>query len=354
LVAVAVSLDAYIRTGFPGGLQIDVTLEGAPGATTALLGPNGAGKSTILSVVAGHRELQGGRISLGGEILDDPAAGIFVAPERRGIGMVFQDGVLFPHLSAVDNVAFGLRPMGKTEARRLAAGWLERVGLSTRQGSKAGELSGGEAQRVALARALAPSPRLLLLDEPMSALDHSARTQMRRLLTEHLSGLSIPRILVTHDPAEAFLLADHIVVVEAGRITQAGTASHLRSRPRSRYVADLVGINLFEGQAQGGIVTVGLHRLYIADQSLTGQALAAIRPQAIALSDGRPAGSARNVWETTILHLERYEDRMRVVLSDPLPIVAEVTLAAAHELGLAVGRHAWVAIKATEIAAEAM
>jgi molybdate transport system ATP-binding protein len=188
----------------------------------------------------------------------------------------------------------------------------------------------------------------------MSALDHSARTQMRRLLIEHLSGLAIPRILVTHDPAEAFLLADHIVVIEAGRITQAGTASNLRSRPRSRYVADLVGINLFEGQAHGGIVTVGLHRLHIADPSLAGQALVTIRPQAIALSDTRPTGSARNVWETSILHLEPYEDRMRVVLSDPLPIVAEITPSAASELDLAVGRHIWLAIKATEIAVEAM
>jgi molybdate transport system ATP-binding protein len=269
--------------------------------------------------------------------------------------MVFQDGVLFPHLSALDNVAFGLRSKGRKDARKLAAGWLERVGLFTHQGSRAGQLSGGEAQRVALARALAPEPRVLLLDEPLSALDHGARTQMRRLLLEHLGGLEIPRILVTHDPAEAFLLADHIVVVEAGSITQSGPPEDLRSRPRSRYVADLVGINLFEGQARDGIATVGGgHRLHMADPALIGKTLITIRPQAIALSRSRPEGTPRNVWESSIVALEAYQDRIRVVLTDPLPIVAEITPSAARELALDQGSAVWVAIKATEIAAEAM
>ena len=214
-----------------GALDLDAELVVETGALVVLLGPNGAGKTTLLRALAGLVPVQAGQVLLDGVVLEAPADGIRVPTEQRPVGVVFQDYLLFPHLSALDNVAFGLRARGlpRAEARQRAADWLERVGLTAHAAARPKALSGGQAQRVALARALATDPRLLLLDEPLAALDASARAELRRELRRHLAGYQGTRLLVTHDPIEAMTLADQIVVLEAGRVTQTGTPAEVSS-----------------------------------------------------------------------------------------------------------------------------
>ena len=232
-------------------LQLDLRVD--DGEVVALLGPNGAGKTTALRAIAGLRPLDAGRIELDGRVLDEPAAGTFVPPEQRSVGVVFQDHLLFPHLTALENVAFGLRARGvrRREARAAAQAWLDRMGLADVAGARPRTLSGGEAQRVALARALAVEPRLLLLDEPLAALDAGTRVRVRADLRRHLAAFPGGRLLVTHDPLDAIVLADRLVILERGRVTQTGTPAEVTARPASRYVAQLVGINLLFGTAAG-------------------------------------------------------------------------------------------------------
>jgi molybdate transport system ATP-binding protein len=235
-------LAASVRVSL-GRLDLDVRVDVEDGEVVALVGPNGAGKTTFLRCVAGLQPLDAGRVTVDGRVLDDPATGEWVPPAERTVGVVFQDHLLFPRLSALDNVAFGLRAhkMPKAAARARAAGWLDRVGLADHAGARPKALSGGQSQRVALARALAIEPRVLLLDEPLAALDVQARAQTRDELARHLATFPGARLLVTHDLADAVALADRLVVVEGGRVTQAGTASDLASDPATPYVADLVG-----------------------------------------------------------------------------------------------------------------
>jgi molybdate transport system ATP-binding protein len=333
-----------------GGLRLDVHLEVSRGETVAVVGPNGAGKTTLLRALAGLQPLTAGRIALDGVVLDDTATGEFAPAEARPVGVVFQDYVLFPHLSALDNVAFGLRCRGvaRTEARRRARAWLDRVGLAGHVDTRPQHLSGGEAQRVALARALATQPALLLLDEPLAALDATTRARTRRDLRMHLSAHDGVRVVVTHDPLDAAALADRIVVVEAGRLVQQGTLSEITARPRSRYVGDLVGVNLLTGRATAGRVDVGALVLTIADR-LDGDVLLTIPPRTVTLSRTRPDGTARNVWPGTVDHVDRAGGRARVRVHGPITIIAEVTDAAADELALVDGTEVWAAVKATEI-----
>jgi molybdate transport system ATP-binding protein len=347
-------LDAVIKTRRGETFSIDVPISIGPGVTSALLGPNGAGKSTVVAALAGLLPLEGGRITLADSVLDDPSEDRFVPPEERNIGVVFQDYLLFPHLGVIDNVAFGLRSRGmpREEASTRAEHWLDRFGLRGLEQRKPGDLSGGQAQRVALARALVTEPDLLLLDEPLSALDVTTRVELRRDLAYHLSSFTGPRLLITHDPTEAFLLADVIHVVEEGSVTQAGTAEDIRLRPRTRYVADLAGVNLVKGVASGGVVDTGTHSLHIADADVGGPVLATIRPSSISLYMSEPEGSPRNTWRTSIAIIEHLGDRARLLTGDPLPLTAEVTEASARELGLATGGDVWLSIKATEISVE--
>ncbi len=214
-------LDAHLvveRAGF----RLDLALRAGAGEVVALLGPNGAGKTTALRTLAGLLPLTGGYLRLSGEVLDEPGRRPFVPAHRRPIGVVFQEYLLFPHLSALENVAFGPRSRGagRTRARALARDWLDRVGLADRAGTRPRQLSGGQAQRVALARALAPDPRLLLLDEPLAALDAGTRQDIRAHLRHHLAEHPGVAVLVTHDPLDAMILADRIVVIEAGSVVQ--------------------------------------------------------------------------------------------------------------------------------------
>ena len=339
-----------------GDLDLDLDLHVEDGETVALLGPNGAGKSTTLRALAGLRPLDDGWIRLDGTTLDDPGAGTFVETASRPIGMVFQDYLLFPRLSALDNVAFGLRARGRHrhEAREAARTWLDRFDLTARAGAMPRTLSGGEAQRVALARALATEPRLLLLDEPLAALDASTRPQVRAQLRRHLAGFDGARIVVTHDPVDAISLADRLVVVEAGRAVQVGTPADLAARPASRYVADLVGVNLVHGARRDDhTVTVGDAALTVADRLPPGEQVAlTVRPQAVALHAHQPEGSPRNVWSSVVEDVEVVGERARVRLGPPVPLTAEVTTDAVAALGLAPGLRVWASVKAVDVAAE--
>lgn len=346
------SLAATVVVELPG-FRLDVALHVAPGEVVALLGPNGAGKSTALRALAGLRPLDGGSIRLDGELLDDGGAH-FVPAEQRSVGVVFQDYLLFPHLSARENVAFGLRARGtgRVGARARADEWLIRVGLGELGDRRPGALSGGQQQRVALARALAPSPRVLLLDEPLAALDAGTRGDVRRDLRRHLDAFGGCTVLVTHDPVDAYALADRVVVVEQGTVVQQGTLAEVAAHPRSRYVAELVGINLVRGRMAGGsFVADSGATVVVAEAPEDGPAFVAVRPQAISLHRTHPEGSQRNVWSTTVADIDQQHDRVRVRLAGTLPLVAEITPAALTQMGIRPGDEVWAAVKATEVTA---
>ena len=346
-------LDAVLDVRL-GSLHLDtVTIEAAAGTTVAIIGPNGAGKTTALRVLAGLVALERGHVTLDDTVLDSPEAGAWLEPEARPIGFVFQDLLLFPHLSVLENVAFGprSRKARRPEARRRAAEWLERLGIERLANERPGALSGGQAQRVALARALATDPRLLLLDEPLSALDAGTRPSVRRDLARHLDTFAGVAVVVTHDPVEAMALADHIVVLEDGRVTQGGDAAELRERPRSAYVAEFVGVNLYRGTADGdGLMLANGARLVGGDRSVRGDALAVVHPRAVALHRSRPDGTPRNVWPGTVRHVDPEGDRVRVHVEAAVPVTAEVTASSLAELGLGEGTPVWASVKATEVA----
>jgi molybdate transport system ATP-binding protein len=345
------TLDAVVEVEL-GSLHLDVELIVGSGEIVALFGPNGAGKSTVLRCLAGLLPIDRGRITIDDLVVDDPSVGVLLLPEQRPIGVVFQEYLLFAHLTALENVAFGLRARGipKREARQRAGEWLERVGLSDHAGHKPSALSGGQAQRVALARALATDPRLLLLDEPLAALDAGSRGEMRRELRRHLAGFDGMRVLVTHDPIDAYALADRMVVLESGTVVQSGTLADVTAHPRSSYVADLVGINLLAGRLVGQVLTTltGATIVTASDQT-DGDAFAAIRPQAISLHLEHPEGSPRNTWECTVSDVDRLADRVRLTLVGSVPLVAEITPAALAALELRPGDPVWAAVKASEV-----
>ncbi len=336
---------------------LDVALTIAAGETVALVGPNGAGKSTMVDVLAGLLPLDDGSIRLADRDLDDVARGIFVRPEQRRIGVVFQDYLLFDHLSVEDNVAFGPSSsgQGRRDARRASRRWIEAFDLADLAKRRPSELSGGQAQRVALARALASEPDLLLLDEPLSALDVETRSELRRTLVEHLLDYPGPRLLITHDPTDAFLLADRILVLEDGAVTQAATPEEIRRRPATRYAAALAGTNLLAGTNRGGSLTIdgSTQLLQTADAHTEGRVLITIHPTAIALHEREPHGSPRNSWQTTIESVEPLGETTRITLAQPIPLGVDITPASTAALNLVPGAPVWASVKATEIAVHA-
>jgi molybdate transport system ATP-binding protein len=344
------SLDARIVRTL-GNFELDIELRADVGEVVALLGPNGAGKSTVFRCLAGLLPVDAGRLVLDGRTLDDPAADIFVPPDRRPVAVVFQDYLLFPNLTALENVAFGLRARGtsKGRARSQAAVWLERVGLADHSAHRPKELSGGQAQRVALARALATEPRLLLLDEPLAALDAGTRGDVRRDLRRHLANFDGVHLLVTHDPVDAYALADRVIILERGRIVQTGPIAEVTARPRSRYIADLVGVNLLLGSADHGAIMTGNGGRVVAAQPVDQPVFAVIQPHSVALYLAAPHGSPRNVWPSTVTDVDRHADVVRVRLDGPVPLVAEITPAALDELALRPGDQVWAAVKATDV-----
>lgn len=337
-----------------GELTVSAALSVAPGETLAIVGPNGAGKSTLLRALAGLVPLTSGTVTLDDRVLEDVAAGRRLPPEDRSVGVVFQDLRLFDDLDVVDNVAFGLRAGGRRrgDARSAAIAWLGQLGVDGARHTAVRSLSGGEAQRVALARALAPAPRALLLDEPLSALDAEVRPRVRRELRAHLGLHDGPCILVTHDPLDAAVLADRVLVLEAGRVTGEGTLAELVARPRSSWAADLAGTNLLPATARDGLLHLDAGgSLRGADPVADGRVLVAIRPSSVTLHRGHPEGSARNVWAATVVEVEGYAERARVEVAGEVGLVAEVTTTAVRELGLHSGVQVWVSVKATEVVA---
>jgi len=348
-----VSLQATIGLRI-GALELDVELSIADGEVVALLGPNGAGKSTVLRALAGLLAIEHGRITIDGTVVDDPSADVFVPTERRAVGVVFQDYLLFSHLSALENVAFGLRArqVPKDVARATASEWLQRVGLADHAHHRPGQLSGGQSQRVAIARALATEPSLLLLDEPLAALDAGTRGEVRRDLRRQLAATPGMRLLVTHDPVDAYALADRVVVLDAGKVVQTGTLADVTAHPRSRYVADLVGVNLLRGELADGVLTTPSGGTVVTTHDVPdGPAFMVIRPQSVAVHLEQPSGSPRNAWPLTVADIDRQADRVRIRLDGAVPLVAEITEGAFVTLRLGLGDRAWAAVKATETVA---
>jgi molybdate transport system ATP-binding protein len=345
-----------------GRFTLDVALAAAPGEIVVLLGGNGAGKTTLLRVIAGLERPDHARVTLDGTVLDDTAGGQHVRAEQRRIGVVFQEHRLFGHLSVADNVAFGPRcqGLGRAAARAAAEPWLDRLGLTGLARRRPATLSGGQGQRVALARALASGPTLLLLDEPFAALDSGARADLRADLPDLLREHPGPTVLVTHDPLEALVLGDRLVVLEAGAVAQVGPPSQVARQPATDFVARLVGLSLARGTARGGVVALdGGGQIAVLDRALAGRVLVAIRPSAVALHTEPPHGSPRNVWPGTVAGLEPVGDRVRVTLrphggprSGP-SLLADVTPAAVADLRLALGAPVWAAVKATDVQAYA-
>ncbi|WP_078946855.1 ABC transporter ATP-binding protein [Streptomyces sp. NRRL B-3648] len=337
-------LDARLVVDRPG-FRLDVALTAAPGDVVALLGPNGAGKTTALRALAGLTPLTDGHLRLDGTPLED------APPESRPVGVVFQDYLLFPHLSALDNVAFGprCRGAGKAEARARAAAWLERMGLTPHAAAKPRHLSGGQAQRVALARALATRPRLLLLDEPLAALDARTRLEVRARLRRHLAEFEAVSVLVTHDPLDAMVLADRLVVVEHGRVVQEGTPADIARHPRTDYIARLVGLNLYRGQATGHTVRLEAGPAITTTEELSGPVFVAFAPSAVTLFRDRPSGaSARNLWRCEVAGLETHGDQIRADLGGELALAADLTTLAAADLDLHPGASVWATVKAAQ------
>jgi molybdate transport system ATP-binding protein len=350
VVANRVTLRARLEVGL-GGLHLDLELAAAASEIVAVVGPNGAGKTTMLRALAGLLPLSAGRVEVDGMLLEDVAVGLRLATEARPVGVVFQEYLLFPHMSVLDNVAYGLRArgVGAAGARLRAGEWLERFGLSAAARRRPGDLSGGQAQRVALARALAIAPGLLLLDEPLAAIDAGARAGLRRDLRGHLAAVEGVRILVTHDPVDAIALADRLVVLEGGRITQEGSLAEVTARPRSPWVARLLGLNLYRGVITDNLLGLaGGANIHLATD-LAGPAFAVVHPRAVSLHRLQPEGSPRNAFFGTIGEIDYAGDRVRVQVEGQISVVAEVTTRAAVELRLADGGSAWATIKATEI-----
>jgi molybdate transport system ATP-binding protein len=348
--AAPVRVDLTVRRG---DFELAVADTFAPGEVVAVLGPNGSGKSTLLRALAGLTPVTTGRISVGPAVVDDASAGRFVAPEERRVGVVFQDYRLFDHLSAVDNVAFGPRARGRSrrEARSMAAGLLTRLGLADRARARPPQLSGGQAQRVALARALATEPDLLLLDEPLAALDAQTKLDVRAILRRHLSEFAGPAVLVTHDPLDALLLADRLLVLEDGRVRQSAAPGEVAARPATDYVARLIGTNLIRGVARDGRLRADTGaEVTIADRRLAGPALAVLRPSAITVHTRQPEpSSARNRWRGHIDRISLLGDRVRLDVHGELTLIVDITPVALRELGLSEGAEVWLSAKATEI-----
>jgi molybdate transport system ATP-binding protein len=331
-------IDVALRRGALA-LAVDVDVE--PGAGLALVGPSGAGKTTLLRIIAGLERPDRGRVTCGDEVWLDTEAGIALPPERRGCGLVFQHYALFDHLSARDNVAYGLFARPREERRRRAGDLLERFGLGTRADARPAALSGGERQRVALARALAPEPRALLLDEPLSALDARTRAAAGRELAGALADAGVPVVLVTHDFEEAAVLADRIGVLDDGRLAQVGTATELVAEPASALVADLVGAVVLTGSARAGedgltaIALDGGGEIASVDAA-RGPVAVRVHPWDIALEppDTPHAGSAQNRIVAAIASIRPVGNRVRIGLAAPQPLTAEITDASLRRLGL--------------------
>jgi molybdate transport system ATP-binding protein len=327
-----------------GALELDVDLAVEAGECLALAGPSGAGKTTILRIAAGLLRPAHGCVQANGETWLDTDRGVDVAAERRRCGYVFQDYALFPHLSAWQNVAYPLHGLSRHGRRSRALDLLDRFGLAGRAEARPRTLSGGERQRVALARALARSPEVLLLDEPLSALDARTRAGAARSLAAVLRESEAPALLVTHDFAEAAQLGDRVGIIDQGHVMQEGTPSELAAAPRSAFVADFTGAVVLTGTAHSrsdGLTEVELDgggRVTSTDHG-EGAVAVSVYPWEIVIepATGEPHGSAQNWLPAEVLSVTTVGNRVRLGLAGPQPLAAEITLASAERLQLHAG-----------------
>ena len=341
-----------------GAFALEVALEVPARQTLALVGESGSGKTSVLRTLAGLIRPERGRIALHDEVWFDAARGIDRAAPLRNIGYVPQDYALFPHRTALDNVAFGLRASGVPRAPALlrARAALARFDAEAFAAQRPGELSGGQQQRVALARAVVLEPGLLLLDEPLAALDLQTRRSVRGELRRLLSGFDGVSVFVTHSPVEAMVFGDRIAVLDGGRVAQLGSADELVRHPRTGYVAAFMGVNLLRAtvrqRTDDGLARVEADgcELWVPDPKLDGDVFVVLDPREIVLSLERPSGSARNVVRVTVTELVPEPpdgDRLRVTLGDHPLLVAEITRRAADAMALRPGLELFASFKAS-------
>jgi molybdate transport system ATP-binding protein len=342
-------LDAHVVVRRPGH-TVDVRLAAEPGDVVAVIGPNGAGKSTLLRALAGIVPLDEGSVRCRGEEWE-AAGGVRTETQRRNVGMVFQQQLLFPHLTARGNVAFGprTRGAGRRATDRTAQDWLARLGVAELADRRPSQLSGGQAQRVAIARALATEPELLLLDEPLAALDVGVAMALRLELTRHLAGFHGVTVLVTHDALDALTLANRVLVLDEGRVAQQGTPTEVARRPATDHVARLVGLNVLRGTSSGTTVRLRDGSTLVTATPARGDVSACFTPSAVTLTTTEPHGSARNRWPGTVTSVAPHGAAVRVHVDAAAGLVADVTPASAAQLGLAPGAAVWATVKATEI-----
>ena len=325
-------------------LTLDVELQLQHGEVIAVLGPNGAGKTSLLHALLGWLELESGWIMVNGEVIDSPDTDSYVPPQHRPFGMVFQDGLLFPHMSVEKNILFGagkdfnLKPLAESlQANELLAKFPS-------------ELSAGERQRAAIARSLAARPKVLFLDEPFSALDIQGKRRGRSLLKEALAIGVSGCLIVPHDLVDAFTLADRVMIIEGGKLTQFDVPDRIRSRPGSEWIADLVGWNYYEGIGEGSVVTLPHGTtIFTAQDDLDGPTSISINPASVSIFRSQPSGSPRNSWLSSIQSIEILGGRARVSLVGEIDICADITITAANELRQLISSEVWVSVKATEV-----
>ena len=342
---------------------VDVEFSIAAGEVLAVLGPNGAGKSTALHVIAGLVRPDTGIVRLGDRVLTDTESGVFVPTHARRVGLLLQDALLFPHLDVAANVAFAPRSghakRPRREARATAAHWLDQVDAAGFADRMPRQLSGGQAQRVALARALAADPDVLLLDEPLAGLDVSTATAMRKLLRHTLSRDGRSAVLITHDVLDVLTLADRVLVLEAGRVVENGSAASVLAAPRSHFGARFAGVNLVSGTAgPHGVLTTewgtAWHGTPAADLVEGQAAVAVFPPAAVAVYRDKPHGSPRNTIEVVVAELDSRGSALRVRAEeqpDGAPgLAADITAESAAELRVTPGERVYFTVKAQEVA----
>jgi molybdate transport system ATP-binding protein len=334
-------------------VQVQADVSAAQGEIVAIVGPNGAGKSTLVRALSGLIPLAGGRVVVAGSVWEDVGSRVRLSPQRRSVGVMFQDLALFDNMSVTENVAYGLRSVhkNKSTARSDAHATLERLGAEDLTRTPVSELSGGQAQKVALARALATQPDVLLLDEPTSKLDIASRAEVRRSLSGALRDFTGVSLLVTHQPVEALALATRVIVLEEGVVTQQGAPMELQLGPRTAYVAQFVGVNLFEGKTSAGQVQLTAGSWVAVIDPPAGDVFVSIHPTAIALHRARPEGTPRNVWPLEVSDVDEEGERVRVRLKGELTLVAEITAAAASQLRIDKKGAVWASVKATQVRA---
>jgi len=337
--------------------DLDIALSVRAGETLAIIGPSGAGKTSVLGLIAGLLTPDGGRIVVGERVLFDSARGINVPPERRHLGYVLQDYALFPHLTVLGNVEYGMRARGmaRDEIARRATETMRMLGITHLAGIRPGGISGGERQRVALARAIAAGGQALLLDEPLAALDAQTRQTARGDLRRVIRSVGLPAVFVTHDYVDALAFGDQICVIDRGEVVQTGTQEDLLLRPKARFVAEFMGVNFLHGTAQqpeDGLCKVlveGIEVSTTVDQP--GEVFLAFSPADVTLSLEPPAGSARNVFPARVTGLLQLGGRIRIDLDAGFPLVAELTPDSVARLHLEIGSQVCASFKATAIEA---